>query len=45
MLTSSLYNYRSSLPQFQLQRLLDAFEKERKSFSDESKRSIRSLEV
>ncbi|VDK83884.1 unnamed protein product [Litomosoides sigmodontis] len=44
MLTSSLYKYRSCLPQFQLQRLLDAFEKERKSFSDESKRSIRSLE-
>ncbi|KAL3986058.1 Zinc finger C3HC4 type (RING finger) family protein [Acanthocheilonema viteae] len=44
MITSPFYEYRSSLPQFQLQRLLDAFEKEQKSFNDESTRSIRALE-
>uniref|UniRef100_A0A915Q1D8 RING-type domain-containing protein n=1 Tax=Setaria digitata TaxID=48799 RepID=A0A915Q1D8_9BILA len=42
--TSSIYEYRSNPPQFQLQRLLDAFEKEQKSFNDESTRSIRALE-
>ncbi|VDK42032.1 unnamed protein product [Anisakis simplex] len=36
--------YRFSPSQFQLQRLLDAFEKEQKSFGDESKRSIETLE-
>ncbi|EFO13654.2 hypothetical protein LOAG_14874 [Loa loa] len=45
MVTSSPHEYhRSNLPQFQLQRLLDAFEKEQKSFNDESKRSICALE-
>lgn len=44
-MTSSFHEYRSGPPQFQLQRLLDAFEKEQKSFSDESTRSIRALEV
>lgn len=37
--------YRLSPSQFQLQRLLDAFEKEQKSYGDESKRSIQMLEV
>uniref|UniRef100_A0A915AGL0 RING-type domain-containing protein n=1 Tax=Parascaris univalens TaxID=6257 RepID=A0A915AGL0_PARUN len=36
--------YRLSPSQFQLQRLLDAFEKEQKSYGDESKRSIQMLE-
>uniref|UniRef100_A0A1I8F0W7 Uncharacterized protein n=1 Tax=Wuchereria bancrofti TaxID=6293 RepID=A0A1I8F0W7_WUCBA len=44
MVTTSSHEYRSSPPQFQLQRLLDAFEKEQKSFNDESKRSICALE-
>ncbi|VDM99072.1 unnamed protein product [Thelazia callipaeda] len=44
-MSTSLHEYRSTLPQFQLQRLLDAFEKEQKSFNDESTRSIRALEV
>ncbi|VDO49754.1 unnamed protein product, partial [Onchocerca flexuosa] len=44
MVTTCFHEYRSSPPQFQLQRLLDAFEKEQKSFNDESTRSIRALE-
>ncbi|KAM3716239.1 RING finger protein [Dirofilaria immitis] len=44
LVKSSFYEYRSSPPQFQLQRLLDAFEREQKSFNDESTRSIRALE-
>lgn len=43
---SSLHELRvrPSAP-FQLQRLLDAFDKERKNFSEESKRSVQMLEV
>ncbi|CAG9537850.1 unnamed protein product [Cercopithifilaria johnstoni] len=44
MLTSSFHEYLSNPPQFQLRRLLDAFEKEQKSFNDESTRSVRALE-